>query len=172
MKKRLLLVGLMSVLLLTGCTHKPKTAEEFKKIANENGIEVYQNTVGLAYAKEAYQTNHEDYNVFFVVGKKAKVLQGVYLDEVVNIQGLAGVKPDTEKTTTNKNGELSIDITTKSNEPEIKPISKTGKNWSHVEIQGKDEYFYVSYIDDTMLYVRCKNEYKDTFKKIIDAMKY
>ena len=156
---KLLTILLLSILIITGCTKKTSTCDEFNRLAREQGFEVVDYTKAYGYANKAYQTSNDSHLAFFVEGKKQKEVQGIFLDEVKNIYVAAGVKSKSER----ENSE-------EDQGPE--PIKNGGDSWGTVEITTDDTYYYISYIKNTMLYIKCNISEKDKFVHIKDTMKY
>ena len=157
-KTKIILLLLIFILVLTGCTKKSSTCEKFASALKEQGYEVYDYTQGYGYANKAYQSSSDDYMALFVEGKNLKDIQGIFIDEVKNIYGLAGVKTKEEQEQSEDKGPI--------------PIVKGGDSWESVEVTTDNSFYYISYINDTLLYIKSNTDNEAKFRKIIDTIKY
>ena len=158
---KLLSIIILTLIVLTGCSKKPASMKDFANLMKDKNISIYDVTDIYGYAKKAYKTNSEDYQVLFVESKNLKDMQGVFLDEVKNIYGFSGIAT--------KSSDIE-DIDKDSSE--IQPNVQSGKSWGRVEIETEDNYYYVSYIDKTMLLIIGNKDNADMLKEIKNAMKY
>ena len=84
----------------------------------------------------------------------------MFIDEAKNVYSKAGVLDETNDDTTNAT--------------QNKYTKKTaaGKNWSSVEITTDIKYYYLIYVNNTLLYMEGNLDKKDTLVKIKDAINY
>ncbi len=152
MKKKGLLIVLLVVALftLTGCiTKKALSSAEVKTIVEKEGYTVTEDNESYdeyEHIKEVLELGNSNFYLqFFVISDEEKA-----------------------KTLFNNNKEL-IDNNREGN---YTNSSLSGKNYETYELISGGYYMYVSRVDNTMLYVMQKEEYKDEIKKIIKALKY
>ena len=149
---RLIIVSLVSIILITGCTTTKKAikSEEFAKICNDLGIEI----VGVGniydYAEEAYKNDTSKYNILYVEGKKLSDITGMFNDDLNNTY-------------------RAVNGTTIDN---VDNLTKKGKNWKSYEISKNGVNYYLIYVDNTYLYLQYKDEDQELMNKLKDAMKY
>ena len=78
----------------------------------------------------------------------------MFIDEAKNVYAKAGIDEDSDS---NK---------------KITKTTASGKNWSSVEITNEYSYYYLAYIDNTILYLEGNIDQKDLLIKVKDAIKY
>ena len=159
MKKISLLVLLIaSVFLITGCSNKKTviTGSEFKdKVVGIVNVSNYSAYYGIA--KEAYQTEKTEYKVLYIEGNSLSDIKGMYVDEGKNMYAKAGIVDE-------YGNEAAATKVTKE--------TRSGKNWSSIEITTEYKYYYPIYVENTILYMEGNLDQKDTLFKVRDAIKY
>lgn len=160
-KLRVLLIVLFGILILTGCTKKEavKASDFAKKAGSYVVLNNYTSYYGIA--KEAYQTNNDQYKVIFIEAKNMSDIKGMYIDEAKNIYSKAGIVD-----------ENSADEGTNAINNKYTKKTASGKNWSSLEITTDLKYFYMIYVDDTILLIESNKEDKDLMIKVRDAINY
>ena len=152
MKKKGLLIVLLVVarFTLTGCiTKKALSSAEVKAIVEKEGFTATEDT-------ESYQ-EYDHIKEVLELGNTNFYLQFFVISDV-----------EKAKTLFNNNKEL-IDNNREGN---YTNSSLSGKNYETYELISGGYYMYVSRVDNTLVYVMQKEEYKDEIKKIIKALKY
>ena len=146
MKKIVLLLTI--VVLLTGCSKEkePISGESFNDIATEKKYEVTDVTNVYDYAKSAYLIKDDNYKVMFIEGKKIGDIQSTYSDEVTNIY--SNIYSDN----------------TRSNDK--------GEKWSYVELEDEDHYYYLCYINKTLVIVESDIDNKDNMISLLEKIGY
>lgn len=166
-KLKLLIVLFIPLFILTGCksTKKPINADTFVTKAKE--LYLYPNDVTKTYsgyAESAQSITGNGIYVLFIDGRRKYDIEGVFLDEVKNVYHEAGVFDDEETTT------AMINTTIKNNNVEH---NKTGgENWLKVSVTNKTNFYYVSWIEDTYIYIKSDIDKKTDMEKLIDAIGY
>lgn len=146
MKK--VLVLLLSILLLTGCGEKKSSLEEgeFYSIMTKKGYQVYDDKDNFEFVNHAYVILESDLKIVFVEGKSKVDIEGIFVDQCNNVY--------------NKVLEGYDDL------------KKSGKNWSTLSIKDSQNYYYVSLVDDTYLYIEGSLDKENKINRIIDLLKY
>jgi hypothetical protein len=148
MKKFKILFLLLLVVLVTGCS-KEKTAissSDFVSIITEQGFSPYDDKDNFDYVEHAYVAKKNDITVVFIEGKKKVDIEGTYLDQCENVY--KKVLEDNESHST------------------------SGSNWSTLKIYDSSNYYYVSLIDNTYVYIEGSIDRKSKIERIIDALGY
>lgn len=147
MKNKIILLVTMLV-LLTGCSKEKEaiSGAEFKKIVTENTYEVVDVTNIYDYAKSAYLIKDDNYKIMFIEGKKIGDIQSTYTDEVTNIY--SNIYSDN----------------TRNNDK--------GEKWSYVELEDEDHYYYLCYINKTLVIVESDIENKNNMIDLLKKIEY
>ena len=146
MKK--IFIVLLGALLLTGCGES-KTAladGEFSSLMTESGYKVFDDKENFAFAEHAYVVMEENLKVVFVEGKRKVDIEGIFVDQCNNVyrKVLEGYDD----------------------------VKKSGSNWSTLKITDSENYYYVSLVDDTYLYIEGSIDKERRINKIIDLLNY
>lgn len=161
MKKiKLLTILFITIIFFTGCS-KNKTAitgEEFLTKASDLGFSLSDVTTSYGFSNKAYQTERDEYSILFIEGKKLSDITGMFVDEINNIYS----ESEMVGTLTSENS------TTK----KIDRVPSEGKNWKALEVNSGGYYYYVIYVDNTLLYLKGNSSHKDSLIKLKDAIKY
>lgn len=146
MKK--LFIVLLSVLLLVGCGQKKTSLAEgeFVSLMTEKGYQVYDDKDSFAFVDHAYVVLENDLKVVFVEGKRKVDIEGIFVDQCNNVY--------------NKVLEGYDDV------------KKSGSNWSTLKITDSENFYYVSLVDDTYLYIEGSIEKEKKINRIIDLLNY
>jgi PBP1b-binding outer membrane lipoprotein LpoB len=162
---KLLTILFIGIIILTGCskTKKAATAQEFYDVADKNGIVVQDVSQLYGLADKAYQSSPNDnqYKLLFIQGKSMSDMQNMFLDEASNVYNKTGLSEEKE---TQEVGTL----TTKA----PKKFIASGKNWQSVEVSTDDYYYYIAYVDNTLIYIESTTSNKEKLIKIKDTIKY
>jgi hypothetical protein len=166
MKKfKLLTILFIGIIFLTGCSKKKTSisADEFFNNADKQGIVVTDVTSLYGLAKKAYQTQPNDgkYKIIFIEGESLNDMQYMFFDEGKNIYEKAGIQDEYE---TKEVGQLTTKAPTK--------YIYNGKNWESLEVITDNNYYYLSFIDNTLLYMESDTENRDKMEKLKDTIKY
>lgn len=145
---RKIIIVLLSVLLLAGCGQKKTSLAdgEFTSLMTENGYQVYDDKDNFSFADHAYVVLESDLKVVFVEGKRKVDIEGIFVDQCNNVY--------------NKVLEGYDDI------------KKSGSNWSTLKIIDSDNYYYISLVDDSYLYIEGSIDNERKIDKIIDLLNY
>ena len=165
---KIITVMILSLVILTGCKNKKARVDgpTFNTLATSSGIGTTDVTSYYGYADRAYQSNHDKYKVLYIDFKDTGVdAQGIFLDQVNNMYGKAGVN---ENATTTSGKTNVAELTTKA----YKKDNDNGDNWVYVKIETDNGFYYIARVDDTMLYITNNIKKKKKKKKLISAMKY
>ncbi len=153
MKKKILgiVVGLLLMFVLTGCGSKTAiTLEEFSSVAKEEGYSIsdaMDQFVGIDYMKSATVAITEDnYQVEFYELDDDTHATAFFNNNKLRFEGLKG----------NASLESSIDM----------------GNYSTYSLTSDGQYMYLSRVDNTLVYVDVKEEFKDEVKELIDKLGY
>lgn len=146
MKK--VLIILFGVLLLTGCGQtKTSLADgEFSSLMSESGYTVYDDKENFSFAEHAYVVLEKDLKVVFVEGKRKADIEGIFIDQCNNVYQKVLEDYDDFKS--------------------------SGSNWSTLKIKDSQNYYYVSLVDNTYLYIEGSIEKERKINKIIDLLNY
>ena len=162
---KLLTILLMSIIIFTGCskTKKTITSNEFYETISKNGIVVSDVTQIYGSAEKAYQSqpNDNQYSILFIEGKSIGEIKDMFLDEGNNIYQKAGISDEAK---TVEAGSL----TTKAPNKNI----LSGKNWQSLEVTTESNYYYLIFVDNTLLYIESNLDNKDKLVKIKDTIHY
>ena len=159
---KLLLIVILGILVFTGCNSKKTsiTGTDFsKQVGGIVSLNNYSSHYGLA--KQAYQTDNTEYKVLFVEGNTISDIKGMYIDEVKNVYAKAGIVEET-----------SQDEGTNAVDKKYTKRTAAGKNWSSIEITTDISYYYLIYVDNTLLYLEGNIDKKDILVKVKDTINY
>ena len=150
---KLLTIIFIGILFLTGCskTKKAITGDEFYDICDDMDIRISEITSKFDYAESVYQTAEEGYRVTFIEGKTLNDISGLFNDELKNLYSERIADEDVDN---------------------LDKKAINGKNFKSFELNYKDNYYYLIYVDKTFLYVQSNQDNKDKVRQIIDTMKY
>lgn len=149
MKKSKVILLCLFTLLVAGCD-KAKTAvkpNEFVDIISSFKMNIQDKTEEVDYADALYRIDSNTYDFIYIDGKKKYDIEGLFVDQCKNV--IDDVGSDTYKQ----------DI-------------GSGSNWAKLEITTEDNYYYVSWIGDTYIYVKGLIGDATTFRKIIKELGY
>ena len=162
---KLLTILFIGIVILSGCskTKKSITAQEFYEAADKQGIVVQDLSQHYGIAKKAYQSENNDnkYSILFIEGNSINEMQNMFYDEAKNIYAKAGIKDQYDSQEAGK-------LTTKA----PKKYVLSGKNWESLEVTTDNKYYYLIFIDETLLYMESDNDNKDLVNKLKDTIKY
>ena len=155
-KYKLLTIILLCIMFLSGCssTKKSLSGEEFIQKCNEKGIIMSDYKAYYGFAKEAYQSNAKDYSILFVIGNKYSDITGMFVDEINNIY--------------NESDILAI----LNDNNKVDSMTNEGKNWKSLEINTESNYYYLIYIENTLLYLKGTQDKKELLLTLKDAISY
>ncbi len=153
MKKRNIILGIVCFLMifaLTGCLSKTAiTTSEFKTKAENLGYtttDIISQYASYGYIKEATVAQSEGYQVEFYV-----------LDDASNATSMFNTnKEDFESYMGNSSSESTVNI----------------GNYSSYTLTSSDYYMHLCRVDNTLLYVKVKDTYKDSVKTLIEDLGY
>lgn len=164
-KYKLLTIILIGIIILSGCSKNKKavSGDDFNKKASEQNVSLTDVSSYYGIADKAYQTvgNSDDYKVLFVEGSKQSDIINMFLDEGVNIYSKAGIKDQYDSV---EPGELTTQTPRK--------YVVKGKNWQSLEVITDSRYYYLVYVDKTLLHVEGSIEYKDLLTKLKNSVNY
>lgn len=149
MKKINIIIILLLVLVTAGCSKSTKeatTSDVFTQVLTDNNYKVSDYTQDFSFAEVALVAKKDEIEIVFVEGKKRYDIEGIFLDECNNIYSLVGT--DYEKD------------------------SNKGSNWANLELVNDTNYYYVSWIGNTYLYVRAEIDSQSKIEDIIDELGY
>ena len=148
MKKFKLAFILLACVFLVGCSNSKEMVDgnAFLERAKEAGF----TPIDIKESYNSFATNayliDSDFKVIYVEGKNVYDIEGVFLDECNNV-----------------NIKLTKDAKVKHD---------SGKNWALYTATDLGNYFYISLIDNTYVYIEGKEENKDRINKLIDTIGY
>lgn len=146
MKRKIIV--LLLVILLSGCSNEKTsiTGDDFKKIVKDNKYEIIDVLNVYDYAKSAYLIKEDNYKIMFIEGKKLGDVQSTYTDEISN--AYSNIYSDNK-------------------------INKDkGEKWSYVELEDSDHYYYIIYINKTLLIVESNVDNKSEMINFINDLNY
>ena len=153
MKKRNIILGVVSFMmlfLLTGCGSKTViSTETFKSTAESHGYKVTDVSAQYAqyeYVKEATVAQQEGFQIEFYKLDDENNAQNMFNANKTTFEGFKG-SASTE-------------------------ASANMGNYSSYTLNSSGYYMHLCRVDNTLLYVRVDQKYKDTVKKIIDELGY
>ena len=146
---------IICLIIFTGCSlNKPSVSGKdfYEKTRGIVQLYDYSNYYGIA--KTAYQTQETEYKVLYIEANNISDIKGMYIDEAKNIYDKAGISDDEEAN--------------------AKIVKKTlnGKNYSSLEVTNEINYYYLIYVDNTLLYMECTKDKKELLSKVKDAVNY
>lgn len=146
MKKRLIFIVVLSIIFLTGCASEKEkiTANTFARVLKKHNLTVADQTEVYDLYNSYLVYEDSNFTFRYIDTKSQKDIEGIYLDETNNI--------------------------VKAFKTKEKPRVKNGDNWSSFEMYDDNMYYYLLWIDDTLIYVYSKPDYKDTVKNIISEL--
>ena len=148
MKKMKVLLLILSILLISGCGKEKESIDQdtFSKIMQGQGLTVYDDSGSFDYVEAAYVAATNDIKVVYIKGKKKTDVEGTFIDQCNNIykQALEGYKDS----------------------------KKSGSNWSTLKITDSENYYFISLVDNTYIYIDGSIDKKDKINRIIDELKY
>ncbi len=148
MKSIKVVLLIVAVLLISGCSGKKEAIDKdtFTDIMKNQGMAVYDDSSSFDYVEAAYVASTADIKVVYIKGKKKTDIEGTYVDQCDNIykRALEGYKDS----------------------------KKSGSNWSTLKITDSENYYYISLIDDTYIYIEGSIDKENKINKIIDNLKY
>ena len=159
MKKiRVILIVLFGIILLTGCKMNKKSVDstEFKSRMDKQSIAMMDVTDLYGISKKAYQTDKTEYKIIYVEGKRESDIKAMFIDEAKNVYSKANIIDEANNGTTEAN--------------KYTKNTSSGNNWSAVEITTDVNYYYLTYIDNVLLYIEGNIDQKDTLIKVRDAV--
>ncbi len=149
MKRAKLLLICVLTLLVSGCS-KTRTAmepDDFSKILSKYDYKLLDKTDTVDYADAAYIVNTDNFEFTYVNGKRKYDIEGLFVEECKNIVNMVG----------NKEYDKDLD---------------SGENYAYLEIKTDETYYYVSWIDDTYIYVKAPIVREKKLKEIINELGY
>ena len=160
-KLKLLTLLLILIVFITGCKKAKQALDGPTFVTRATNLEITPTNVNniYGYAKSSYQATTDDYNIIFIETNKESDAHSTFLDEAKNIYILTGSEVEGESSITTKKQENNR-------------VVLAGKNWESLETEYEGTYYYLIYVDKTVLYIKSKSSSKQLMKKLIDAMKY
>lgn len=149
MKRIKVIMLCIFTMLVAGCD-KTKTAvkpNEFVEIMSSFKMNIQDKTKEVDYADALYRLDSSTYDFIYIDGKKKYDIEGLFVDQCKNV--IDDIGSDTYKQ----------DI-------------GSGSNWAKLEITTEENYYYVSWIGDTYIYVKGLIGDAETFRKIIKELGY
>ncbi len=134
--------------MVSGCgkTKEALSGDEFvAKMSNLN-YQLYDYTESLDYAKSAYKIVDDNYNFTYIEGNRKYDVEGLFVDECTNVYTALG--------------------------EDNKPRTLGGDNWTFLEGTTEDKYYYVSWIDNTYIYVEAPLSYRSEIESILKELPY
>lgn len=149
MKKMKVLLICALTLLVSGCskTRSALSPEEFSTILKDNNYKLLDKTDSIDYAEAAYLVNSEAFEFAFVNGKRKYDIEGLFIEECKNVLNDAG----------NKEYEKNLD---------------SGDNYAYLKITTDEKFYYVSWIDDTYLYIKAPIGRQEELERLLDKLGY
>ena len=148
MRKIKVILLIVAVLLISGCGGKKEAIDKdtFTDIMKNQGMTVYDDSSSFDYVETAYVASASDIKVVYIKGKRKTDIEGTYVDQCNNIykRALEGYKDS----------------------------KKSGSNWSTLKITDSDNYYYISLIDDTYIYIEGSIDKENKIDRIIEKLKY
>lgn len=145
---RILLLGLLCV-LLTGCadTRKALSPDEFSETLKGLDYTVLDKTDTVDYADAAYYVNTDDFEFVYINGKRRYDIEGLFVEECKNMVSIIGSE------------EYEKDL-------------HSGENYAYAKFTTKDNFYYVSWIDDTYIYIKASINEREDLEYIIEKLGY
>lgn len=147
MKKIQLMLICFLAIFTAGCS-KMKSAissQEYYDTVVQSGYTVQDSKAAYAYAKASYLIEEKDIKLLYVKGERKYDIEGIFIDECKNVYNLIGAE-----------------------EYEQKVLG--GDNWTSLEITTKESFYYVSWIEDSYIYLSApianQKDLKSLIKKI------
>ncbi len=146
-----LVVLSIMVLFLSGCSKSVKTSNDFKSIADKNGlvtVDVTSQYATYGTFKEAYvaQSNDGWQIEFFVLNKEEHAISMFETNKKI----FEGYKEDGSSSYSEVNG----------------------SNYNKYSLNTGGYYMYICRVENTLVYLRVSDQYKDTVKGIIKSLGY
>ena len=149
MKKiKVLLLFIVSILLISGCVKEKESIDQssFSDIMKNQGLTVYDDSDSFDYVEAAYVATTKDIKVVYIKGKKKTDIEGTFIDQCNNIykRALEGYKDS----------------------------QKSGSNWSTLKLTDSENYYFISLVDNTYIYIEGSIDKENKIERIIDELKY
>lgn len=149
MKKIKVLLICMLTLFVSGCS-KTRTAlepDEFASVLDKFDYKVLDKTDTVDYADAAYYVNANDFEFVYVNGKRKYDIEGLFVEECKNVVNVIG-------------------------QEEYDKNMDSGDNYAYLSITTENRFYYVSWIDDTYIYIKAPLNKKDKLEDILAKLGY
>ena len=149
MRRIKVIILCLFMMFVAGCD-KTKTAvkpDDFVKTIGEFKIDLQDKTDEVDYADAIYRLNSDTYDFIYIDGKKKYDIEGLFVDQCKNVIDDIGGNT-------------------------YKQDVGSGSNWAKLEITTEENYYYVSWIGDTYIYVKGNIADAEVFRKIIEKLGY
>lgn len=149
MKKIKLLLVCTLVLLASGCskTREAVSPEKFSNILTSHNYKLLDKTDTVDYAEAAYVVNSEAIEFAYINGKRKYDIEGLFIEECKNVLNDVGSK------------EYDKDL-------------GSGDNYAYLKITTDEKFYYVSWIDDTYLYIKAPVGRQDDLEGVLKELGY
>lgn len=140
-----LLICVLSVLVLTACNQKSITRDEFVSKLEEKGYTVLKVDEEYEEVKNAAIASKDDLQILFYTFKSNESAKTFYLDSKRDFEEIKGTNIADE---TNKD------------------------NYSNYRVMVDGEYYIVSRVSETVIYIRCNSSYSNEVDNILYELNY
>ena len=148
MKTRRIIILIISIFCLCGCVKEKDalSASEFADTIDSLGYEIVDYKNQFSYAKAAYMVVADNISITYINGNRKYDVEGLFIDECRNVYDKAG--------------------------EDIEEKTAGGDNWTYLSVTNDDNFYYVSWIEDTYILVESSAEDKNVASKLIRELGY
>ncbi len=146
-----LVVMLLAIFMLTGCSKTSTTTDSFKALAEEKGLVTMDATSQFAqhdFIEEVTLAISEDQSYqfeFYVMSDKANAKAFFEHNKTIFENSITGNYSQSQF---------------------------SGNNFANYSATTTDSYMFIEYIDNTVLYINIDKEYKSAAKEFIEGLDY
>lgn len=149
MKRLKVIVLCLFTMMAAGCDNTKTVIkpEEFREVIAGFNIDIQDKTDEVDYADAIYRLESDTYDFIYIDGKKKYDIEGLFIDQCKNVIDEIGNEAHKQDT-------------------------GSGSNWAKMQITTEENFYYVSWIGDTYIYVKGKMADSTVFKEIIEKLGY